>query len=415
MKLLLMIALKHLLARKRQSLVSLTGIVLGVAFFLSISSLMQGSEKDFIKRLIDNSPHITIVDEYRNPRLQPVQQYYKIGAIEIRKVKPLTESRGIRAYDQIIDYLKTIPNIIVSPVLNGQALLGYAGKDFSVTLNGMIPEEIKKVSTIESYMISGTIDDLIINPDGIVIGSELSRKLSLTKGDNINITTVAGQVRTFKILGIFRTGRSDFDSNQAFISIKRAQALLNRPHRANNIIIKLPNPYQAHDIAAQIEQHIGYQTISWQEKSEDLLNTLVIRNIIMYSVVSAVLIVAAFGIYNVISTVVMEKQRDLAILKSIGFHKNDVQFIFITQGFLLGMIGCLLGLPLGSILMYCLMQIKFKAPGSSVLINMPLDWGYIQFLIASGFAMTASVIAALLPARKAANLQPIDILRGGMG
>lgn len=415
MKLLMMIALKHLLARKRQSLVSLTGIVLGVAFFLTISSLMQGSEKDFIKRLVDNSPHITIVDEYRNPRLQPVQQYYKKGAIDIRNVKPLPETRGIRGYEQIIDYLSTYPNAIISPVLIGQALLSYVGKDYSVTLNGMIPEEIKKVSTIESYMISGTIDDLIINPDGIVIGSELARKLSLTKGDNITITATTGQVRTFKILGIFRTGRSDFDSNQAFISIKRAQALLNRVHRANNIIIKLSDPYQAHNIAAQIEQRIGYQTISWQEKSEDILNTLFIRNIIMYSVVSAVLIVAAFGIYNVISTVVMEKQRDLAILKSMGFYKRDVQFIFIAQGFLLGIVGCLIGLPLGSVLMYSLMQVEFKAPGSSIVINMPLDWGYVQFLIAAGFAMTASVVAALLPARKAANVQPVDILRGGMG
>ncbi|HAT8578723.1 TPA: FtsX-like permease family protein [Legionella pneumophila] len=414
MKLFLKIALKHLLARKRQSLVSLMGIVLGVAFFLTISSLMQGSEKDFIKRLVDNSPHITIIDEYRNPRIQPIQQLHTHGAIEIRSVKPLTEPRGIRGYEQTINNLSlTIPGIVISPVLIGQALINYAGKDYSVTLNGMIPEEIKKVSTIENYMTSGSIDDLIVNPDGIVLGSELLRKLSLTKDDNITVTAPNGQIRTFKILGVFRTGRSDFDTNQAFISIKRAQALLNRPNRSNNIIIKLPNPYQAYDIAAQIEKQIGYKTISWQEKSEDLLNTLVIRNIIMYSVVSAVLIVAAFGIYNVISTVVMEKHKDIAILKSIGFQKHDIQFIFIIEGFLLGLVGCLLGLPLGSGLMYSLMQVQFKPPGSSELINMPLDWSYLQFVIATAFAMSASIIAAALPAHKAALVHPVDILRGG--
>lgn len=263
-------------------------------------------------------------------------------------------------------------------------------------------------------MTSGSIDDLIVNPDGIVLGSELLRKLSLTKDDNITVTAPNGQIRTFKILGVFRTGRSDFDTNQAFISIKRAQALLNRPNRSNNIIIKLPNPYQAYDIAAQIEKQIGYKTISWQEKSEDLLNTLVIRNIIMYSVVSAVLIVAAFGIYNVISTVVMEKHRDIAILKSIGFQKHDIQFIFIIEGFLLGLVGCLLGLPLGSGLMFSLMQVQFKPPGSSELINMPLDWSYLQFVIATAFAMSASIIAAVLPAHKAALVHPVDILRGGV-
>ncbi|KTD07650.1 ABC transporter permease [Legionella jamestowniensis] len=414
MKLFLSIALRHLLARKRQSVVSLMGIVLGVAFFLTISSLMQGSEKDFIRRLIDNSPHITIVDEYRNPRLQPVEQLYKEGAIEIRNVKPVTETRGIRGYEQMMSFLYTIPGITASPVLVGQALVSFAGRDLSITLNGMIPEEIKKVSTIENYMLEGTVDDLIINSDGIVIGNELARKLSLKLNDNITVTAPTGQVRVFKILGIFRTGRSDFDTSQAFVSIKRTQALLNRTHRANNIVIKLPNPYEAHALAAQIEKQVGYQTISWQEKSEDMLNTLVIRNIIMYSVVSAVLIVAAFGIYNVISTVVMEKHRDIAILKSMGFHKRDIQLIFVIQGVLLGLVGCLLGLPLGSSLMYSLMQVKFKPPGSTETIGMPLDWGYIQFLIAATFAMTAAIIAALLPARKAALLQPIDILRGGL-
>ncbi|WP_133128668.1 ABC transporter permease [Legionella nagasakiensis] len=414
MKLFVLIALKHLLARKRQSLVSLLGIVLGVSFFLTISSLMQGSEKDFIKRLIDNSPHITIMDEYRNPRLQPVHQLYQHGAIELRSVKPLTETRGIRGYEQIIGYLRhTLADIYVSPALVGQALLNYAGKDFSITMNGMVPEEIKTVSTINHYMLVGTIDDLVVNPDGIVIGSELARKLSLKLGDNITATATSGQVRTFKILGIFRTGRSDFDTNQTFVSLKRAQALLNRVNRANSILIKLPMPHQAYELAAQIERQIGYQAVSWQEKSEDLLNTLVIRNIIMYSVVSAVLIVAAFGIYNVISTVVMEKHRDIAILKSIGFYGRDIQFIFIIQGLLLGMMGCLLGLPLGSLLMYALMQVQFKPPGSSEVVSMPLDWGYLQFVIAAAFAMIAAVVAALLPARKAALVQPVDILRGG--
>ncbi|ASQ44653.1 ABC transporter permease [Legionella clemsonensis] len=414
MKLFLSIAIRHLLARKRQSIVSLMGIILGVAFFLTISSLMQGSEKDFIRRLVDNSPHITIVDEYRNPRLQPAQQFYKEGVIEIRNVKPMTETRGIRGYEQIMTYLYTLPDVIASPVLIGQALVSFAGRDVSITLNGMVPEEIKKVSTIENYMLEGTVDDLLVNPDGIVIGSELARKLSLKLNDNITVTAPTGQVRVFKILGIFRTGRSDFDASQAFVSIKRTQALLSRTHRANNIVIKLLNPYEAHALAARIEKQVGYQTISWQEKSEDMLNTLVIRNIIMYSVVSAVLLVAAFGIYNVISTVVMEKHRDIAILKSMGFHKRDVQLIFVIQGILLGLVGCLLGLPLGSGLMYSLMQVKFKPPGSTEIIAMPLDWSYLQFLIAAAFAMTAAIIAALLPARKAALVQPIDILRGGL-
>lgn len=412
MKLLAAIAVKHLLARKRQSIVSLMGIVLGVAFFLAISSLMQGSEKDFLRRLVDNSPHITIRDEFRNPRQQPVMQLYPNGAVELNRVKPLTETRGIRGFEQILERLRTRPGLLASPTLTGQALINYAGKDVGITLNGMIADEIRTVSTIQNYMVEGSIDDLSANPDGIVVGAELVRKLSLNFGDNITVSSTTGQVRTFKIIGIFRTGRSGFDEEQAFVSIKRVQALLNRSNRANSIIIKLDQPYAAREVAQQIENEVGYKSVSWQETSEDIMSTLAIRNAIMYSVVGAVLLVASFGIYNVISTVVMEKQRDIAILKSIGFQAREIRRIFLIQGFALGCAGCAAGLPLGCAFMFGLMQVKLKPPGATEPIHMPMDWSWPQFAIAAAFALSAALLAALLPARKAAHVQPVDILRG---
>ena len=132
----------------------------------------------------------------------------------------------------------------------------------------------------------------------------------------------------------------------------------------------------------------------------------------MYTVVSAVLIVAAFGIYNVISTVVLEKQRDIAILKSIGFRARDIRRIFLIQGFLLGLAGSAAGLPLGAALMWGLTQIRLKFPGGTDPIPLPIDWNWRQFAIAASFAVAAAVVAGLLPARKGARVQPVDILRG---
>ena len=406
------IALKHLLARRRQSLVSLSGIVLGVAFFLAVSSLMQGSEHDFIRRLVDNSPHITIQDEFRYARLQPVQQLYPEGAIEIRRVKPLTETRGIRGYPQILDDLRTLPALRASPVLVGQALVSFAGKDIAVSLNGMIPAEVNDVTTIQNYMAAGSVDALIANPDGIVLGDALVHKLSLALGENVTVTAPTGEVHTFKILGLFHTGRADYDNTQTFADLKRVQALLKRLNRANTIILKLSDPQRAHVMADEIERRFGYKSVSWQEANEDLMSTLTTRNIIMYTVVSAVLIVAAFGIYNVISTVVLEKQRDIAILKSMGFRARDIRHIFLIQGVLLGLAGSAVGLPFGAGLMLGLMQIRLKFPGSSDPVPLPIDRNWPQFAIAAGFAMGAALCAGLLPARKAASVQPVDVLRG---
>lgn len=407
------IAGKHLLARKRQSIVSLLGIVLGVAFFLSISAMMQGSENDFVKRLVDNSPHITIDDEFRNPTQQPLTQLYPGGAIEVSRVKPETETRGVRGYQQILDYLRTVPGLRASPMLVGQALVTFAGKDIAITLNGVVPAEYTSVSTIDNYMIQGKLADLIANQNGIVIGAELARILSLQLNGNLTVATTTGQVRTFKIIGVFRTGRAGVDRSQAFVTIKRVQALLDRANRANSIIVKLDDPDAARDVAARVESHIGYKSVSWQEQSEDLMNTLLLRRIIMYTVVGAVLVVAAFGIYNVISTVVMEKQRDIAILKSMGFRARDVEQMFLVQGVLLGLVGDVFGLALGSVLMVALGQVRFKFPGSTEYTYMAMDWGWKQFALAAAIAMGASVIAALLPARKAARVEPVEILRGG--
>jgi len=298
-------------------------------------------------------------------------------------------------------------------MLAGQALVSYAGRDLGITLNGVIPDDLRDVSTIEKYLLSGTVDDLIANPDGILIGAELARKLNIERSEIITIAATTGQVKNFKVLGLFRTGRASYDESQTFVHISRVQALLNRAQRANTIIVKIPDPYQAQALAANIERRIGYKSVSWQETSEDLMSTLKIRNTIMYSVVSAVLIVAAFGIFNVISTVVLEKQRDIAILKSMGFFARDIMQIFLVQGLLLGAVGCLAGIPFGMLLMTALSQIRFKPPGGLETISMPIDWGWSQFAIATAFAMSAAIAAGYFPARKAARLQPVDILRGG--
>jgi lipoprotein-releasing system permease protein len=415
MKQVIAIALRHLLARKRQSAVSLSGIVIGVGFFLAISSLMQGSQNDFMKRLVDNSPHITVSDEFRSVKHQPVFDLYKKGGvIELRSIKPLNETRGIRGYKEILRDLKSRPGVKASPVLAGEAILNFAGKDQNITLNGMMPEDIRDVTTIDDYMVKGSLDDLIANREGVIVGQTLLDKLSIKFGDNLTLASSSGVVKTFKIVGTFRTGRNSYDERQGYIDLKRAQGMFDRANRANTIIIKMQDSNNALAFSKDLESRIGYKSVSWQEASEDIMSTMIVRNIIMYSVVSAVLVVAAFGIYNIISTVVMEKHRDIAILKSMGFTAGDIQKIFLVQGALLGIAGLCAGLPLGCMMMLGLMQVRIKPPGLSEMVSMPLDWSAPQFIIAGAFAFFAALLAAYLPARKAAQVLPVDILRGGM-
>lgn len=412
MRLELSIAVTHLLHRKRQTLVSLTGIVLGVAFFLGVSSLMRGSELDFIKRLVDNNPHITVSDEYRRAREQPASAAWPDGAVQLHGVKPQTEVRGIRGYQRALAFIESMPGLRAAPVLTGSVVLTFAGQVHATTLSGMVPEKMKTVSTLEDKLIAGTMDALDANLNGIIIGEVLAERFSLSMGDNVNVTSADGNVRTMKIVGIFRTGNASYDENQAFVRLKRAQVLLNRPNRVNRLLVQLDDPYAARDVATVIESRIGYKAQSWVEASEDLLSVLTVRNIIMYSVVAAILVVASFGIYNTISTIVMEKIRDIAIMKSMGFHARDIRRVFVIEGVIVGVIGSILGFGLGLVLMGVLGQVAIKPPGASEVIYLPVYRGLEQFVLAAAFALASSVGAAWLPARKGGRVHPVDILRG---
>lgn len=412
MHLLLSIALTHLTSRLRATLVSLGGVKLGVAFFLAVSALMQGSEQDFIKRLIDSSPHITITDEHRRASTQAADLYWPNAAIEIRHIKPLTETRGIRGYQAKLTYIQSLDEVKVAPVLVGSAVVQFAGQQHSVSLSGVVPQQMQAIDFLADKFISGELNALDIEPGGIIIGANLAQKFGLRLGSTLNVLSGKTASKTLRVVAIFRSGNANYDENQTFVLLKQAQALLERPQRVNRFILQLSDPYQARELAAQLETRFGYKAVSWLEASEDILSLLVIRNLIMFSVVTAILLVAAFGIYNTISTFVIEKTHDIAILKSMGFRACDIKRIFLVQGLLIGICGSVCGLALGAVLMYGLGMVEVKPPGASQISYLPIWWGWQQFVIAAMFALFACLAAAYLPARRASHLHPVAILRG---
>ncbi len=406
------VALKHLTSRLRATLVSLGGVVLGVAFFLAVSSLMRGSERDFLKRLIDNSPHITVYDEYRDPEVQPAQLRWPGAAVQVQHVKPRAEPRGIRAYRQKLDFIESLPGVRVAPVLTDSAVLLFAGHQQGVTLSGIVPAKMKTVSTLQEKMVEGSLDTLAADANGIVLGTGLAQKFNLHLGSTVSVVAAAGSGHALRVVGLFRTGNASYDEGQTFVVLKRAQALLERPNRVNRFVLQLEDASGARAVAAQIEAATGYKSVSWVEASEDILSLLLVRNIIMYSVVSAILVVASFGIYNTLSTIVLEKTRDIAILKSMGFHGRDVRTIFLLEGLIIGCAGSALGLAAGAGLMNVLGKVALRPPGVTEIVHLPVWWGPEQFALATAFALCSCLAAAYLPARRASRVHPVDILRG---
>lgn len=406
------IAATHLLSRRRQSIVSILGVALGVGFFIGASSMLQGSQNDLVNRLVDTAPHIVMKDEYREPPPQPVRAVYAGGAVELRSAKPRDTVRGIKDFPGVIAALERMDGLAVAPALNGQLILRYGTKDVAASVTGVDVDREPKVSKLAEDMIAGRIRDLLTAANGIILGEQLAINLGAGIGDTLTATSSAGVVLKMKVVGIFRTGVIAVDRTTTYALLKKVQVLLDRPNIVNQVRVRLDDYERARDLATGIEARYRYRTESWQEANQDFLALLVIRNIIMYSIVTAILIVASFGIYNVISTVVYEKTRDIAILMSMGFEQGDIRRIFLLEGALVGLGGTLMGWALGFGIVTGMGAIELHLKGLTEIQHIPMDASPLHYAIAGGFATLSATLAAFLPARKAAMLRPVEILRG---
>lgn len=406
------IAFAQLSNRRRQTLVSVLGVALGVGFFIATSSIMSGSEQDFTQRLVDNAPHITIKDEFRNPAVQPVFIVYPTGAVSLLRTKPREYLRGIKNYGAKVEELSQRSGVIAEAALTGQVIVRYANKDVSASVAGIDPDKEKFLTQVESDMREGSLDRLRTTSDGLVIGTGMADKLGLGMDDLATVISPTGLVKRMKVVGIFRVGNLLLDNGQVYVLLKNAQVLLDKPFIANQIRIKVPDPDEAESFAASLENRWGYRSESWQEVNRDILGLFVIRNAITYSIVSAIMVVAAFGIFNIISTVVMEKRRDIAIMMSMGFRASDMQIVFLIQGVLVGVLGMVMGWSIGIGLLELLSMVKFTVPGLTERQGFVLDRSFRPFAIGGAFALVAAVAAAWYPARKAAQVRPVDIIRG---
>src|SRR5690606_26858012 len=196
--------------------------------------------------------------------------------------------------------------------------------------------------------------------NNIVMGDSMAERLGAGMGDTVTAVSSSGLTRNFRIVGLFHTGTTARDEGEAYVLLKNAQILSERANAINEIRIKLTDPDMAPAIARRAEAELGYKAVAWQEANESILEAFVIRNVIMYTVVGAIMLVAGFGIFNIISTITHEKARDIAILKSLGFSRGDMQGLFVIEGVTIAAAGSVLGWLLGFALVLALSGVRFE-------------------------------------------------------
>jgi lipoprotein-releasing system permease protein len=270
-----------------------------------------------------------------------------------------------------------------------------------------------KFFNFNDYVVKGSADNLHKTENGILLGAGVAKKMSLQVGDRVQISTIKGDVFPLKIVGIYQSGVADIDAIQSFANLKTVQRILGEAENyITDINVKLYNIDSALSMSQKIEQQFNLTAIDINTANAQFETGTTIRNLITYAVSITLLIVAGFGIYNILNMLIYEKMNDIAILKATGFSGKDVQYIFMSQAIIIGLIGGLLGLLIGLIFTNIINTIPFETEALPTIKTYPINFNGWFYIIGITFAMLSTFLAGYLPSKKAKKIDPVTIIRG---
>lgn len=409
------IALTHLLAKKRQTIVAMLGVTFGIAIFIFQAGLMSGFQAYFIDETVNTTANIRIYNEAEKNRKSILSKLYadENKWVVVQNQKPKDELSKIKNGYQIIAALEKDPQVLgVSPFLGSQAIFKVGIAQIAGRVSGVdiIKENI--LFDVSKNMRQGDITKLQTIPNGIILGDGLADLLGAKMNDNLTITSPLGVTLEMKVVGINHSGLTDVDKSRAYINIRNAQKLLKVDGSyITDINIKLKDFNQAEALAKFYHQKFGFKTVDWKEANASVFSVFKIQNMVTYLIIVSILIVSGFGIFNILMMIIYEKMPDIAILKAIGYKDIDIKKIFLTESLIIGLLGGLLGLIVGFTLQKIVGSIKMDIKGFVSMEYLRFNSSIGFYIFAYFFGLLATAIAGYIPARKAAKMDAIDIIR----
>lgn len=415
-KLLLTISKTHLFSRIKQSIVAALGVTTGIAAFIILISFMNGLNGMLDGLVLNRTPHIHLFNDIKPSEKQPVDYYTEINNSfnVIHSVKPKQSQVRIHNAKALMSYLQNDKRVKgVTPQVGAQVFY-VAG---SIQLNGMINglnvlDEVN-LFNFDDYVVEGSATNLAKNREGILLGAGVAKKLSLSIGDKVQIGTIDGNMYNLKIVGIFQSGMADYDNVQSFVNIKSVQKILGEgSDYISDLNIKLHDINLAPEMAKYIQNQYNLTAIDINTANAQFETGSSIRNMISYAVSITLLLVAGFGIYNILNMMIFEKMNDIAILKATGFSGNDVKLIFIFQAMLIGLIGGIAGVLVGYGVVVLIDYAPFETEALPTIKTFPVTYNVSNYVAAVISALVSTFFAGYLPARKAKKIDAVEIIRG---
>ena len=408
MKFELFVSLRYLKARRKQTIVSITtaisifGVALGVFALITVIAVMNGFQQDLKDKILSASSHIVIMKAIGEPK--------------------------INNWQQLISDLKKIPEVTkVSPFIYAKSMISFEKNADGIVIKGISPKYVN-LNFIKKLHLTGNfyeLDELVNeNIPGIILGSELAISLGVDIGDIVKIILPEGtatpggmlpKVKPFKVIGIFNIGMFEYDSGLAFIHLKNAQKLFKLDNAVTGIEVNVKNLFKSHKIAKKIQKLLTYKywVRDWSQMNKTFFSALKLEKMAMFLILVLIILVAAFNIVGTLTMMVMEKHKDIGILKSMGATPKKILTIFLLQGLMIGIIGTFIGATLGVTASFIAEKYKlFHLPADVYYLNylpfriQPLDVFLICFV-----SIFISLSATILPSLQAAKLDPVKAIR----
>jgi lipoprotein-releasing system permease protein len=405
------IAITYLRAGFKQTVVAVLSVMFGVSMYVFINSFMSGVNELQAKFVFSSISHIHIYNDMPPDRSNIVGLSDTVSAVNIHSPRIIQYKIGIKNTAPIIEVVKAHKNIVaIASEVNENVLFRNGASQISGNLAGVDVHEEDNIFHVSDFMVEGNWGDIEHRIDGIIIGAGMAYNLSLKMGDYINITTATGINKNYKVIGVFKTSITSIDKTKAYMRISTVRELLsmNRDY-VTDIQVDVDNYNNAKKIADDLAPYIAYKVEAWQDANGQLASADRLRNMIAISVSLVILLVAGFGIYNIMSMTVNERMKEIAIMKAIGFEGSDVMKIFLSEAIVIGMVGGVLGLIMGYGAARGVNQIPFN---SAITKTFPMAYNVSDYVFGFIFALITNFLAGYIPARKASKVDPISILRG---
>lgn len=410
----LFVALRQLWDRKLLNGIAVLGVMLGVLTLVAVRGMMAGFHLKFLGNILRISPHVTVLDKELRPAPPLLARYTDDFVVaDVAHANPSDRQLAIRRPQEIVRAIERMDGVEAAAAsLVGTAVLAFGAKQYSVDLRGIDPARQDRVTPISEYMVSGAVRALSGSNDGILLGSGVAARVGARLGDTVTVGSPLGERRLLKVVGIYESNIPPVDQNRVYVTLVAAQVLLGMPDAIGRIDVRLRDTDRAPAVAADIERTFAYDAVSWQEQNANFLSIFAQQNTVIAFVIAAILAVGGFGILAVQVMIVLQKTRDIAILRSIGFRRSDILRAFVLQGTVIALLGGVLGDVVGHYLLRALSRLRTPIEGLVKSDYFLVHDDPAMYAYGLAFALAVGVTASILPAARGARVEPVDVLRG---